>query len=341
MLYRRICIVFLLACLLAFVTMAHAAKKKNPDDVTQTLDLPKDPPMVAIGETSRLVFHTSPLSAKGLLSQQTRDALKTILKLNGGARIIHVRAFVAGSGDLRRVPQIVSEIFTEKKMPLPSVSVVQGGGLPLEGAQVVLETVSAGKKEVNPGGLLFVEARQFTANSPSAPLKPLLDQSLARLAERMPGATALQVSCFVSDLTNASELSAAIAARFPSAAVDLVQTQRASLRTLAACEGIARAAGSGPAVKAPRLAFTGTQVAFGTEEQNAQLAFQRLDRELADVGIEPSDIVSMNIYPLSLPIAELAARVRPAQGGLTIVPFEGVASIDSSFAVDAVAAVPR
>ena len=162
--------------------------------------------------------------------------------MNGGAQLVHVRAFVAGSGDLRRVPQIVSEILTERKMPLPSVSVVQGGALPLEAAQVVLETVSVGKKEVNPGGLIFVEAQPAVANSPSAPLRPLLDQSLARLAERIQGATVLKVSCFVSDLTGSSDLSAAIAARFPAAVVDLVQTQRASSRTLAACEGIARAA---------------------------------------------------------------------------------------------------
>ena len=49
-------------------------------------------------------------------------------------------------------------------MQLPSVSVVQGGDCP-HGAQVVLEAVSAGKKEVNPGGLIFIEAQPFTANA--------------------------------------------------------------------------------------------------------------------------------------------------------------------------------
>ncbi|MDP9169378.1 MAG: hypothetical protein M3N54_02060, partial [Acidobacteriota bacterium] len=48
------------------------ARKKNPDE-TQTLALPKDPPAVAVGETRRLVFQVSPLSGKGLLSQQTRE----------------------------------------------------------------------------------------------------------------------------------------------------------------------------------------------------------------------------------------------------------------------------
>src|SRR5580693_4220434 len=135
--YRRAATLAMLSLVVLF-----AAKKKNPDDITQTLDLPKDPPMVAVGESRRLIFQISPLSAKGLLSQQTREALKAILKANGGMPVIHIRAFVAGSGDLRRVPQIVSEVFREKKLPLPSVSVVQAGGLPLENAQVVIEAVS-------------------------------------------------------------------------------------------------------------------------------------------------------------------------------------------------------
>ncbi len=59
---------------------------------------------------------------------------------------------------LRRVPQIVSEVFTAKKMPLPSVSVVLAGALPMEDAQIVIEAVSSAKKEVNPDGLTFIAA---------------------------------------------------------------------------------------------------------------------------------------------------------------------------------------
>jgi enamine deaminase RidA (YjgF/YER057c/UK114 family) len=274
--------------------------------------------MVAIGETRRLVFHVSPLSIKGLLSQQTREALKAILKDNGGAPVIHIRAFVAGSGDLRRVPQIVSEVFTEKKLPLPSVSVVQAGSLPLENAQVVLEAVSQAKKEVNPDGLMFVEAQ--TAAS--------LDRSLDQLASKLGGAKALRVSCFVSSIGNP----AAVTARFPSAAVDLVQTQRAPMRAEASCEAIGR----GGNIKAPKLAFTGTQVAFGSDEKAATLAFQRIDRDLSEAGILPADIIATNIYPLSTRIGELARKARSTAGIVTVTPFEGIASIDGSFAVDAV-----
>ena len=135
--------------------------------------------MVATGETSHLIFQVSALSAKGLLSQQTREALKAIVKANNGAPVVHIRAFVAGSGDLRRVSQIVGEVFGEKKMQLPSVSVVQAGGLPLENAQVAIEAVSVGKKEVNPDGLMFVEAQPAAS----------LEQALEKLASRLSGKT--------------------------------------------------------------------------------------------------------------------------------------------------------
>jgi enamine deaminase RidA (YjgF/YER057c/UK114 family) len=306
-----------IAALLSLVVV-YGAKKKNADD-TQTLDLPKDPPIVAIGETRRLIFNVSPLSTKGLLSQQTRDALKAILKMNGGAPVIHIRAFVSGTGDLRRVPQIVSEIFTGKKLPLPSVSVVQAGALPLENAQVVLEAVSQAKKEVNADGLIFIEAQ------PAASIESALDQ----LAARLGGAVALRVSCFVS----AMGAPAAITARFPSAAVDLVQTQRTPAQSEANCEAVGR----GKSITAAKLAFTGTRVAFGADEKAAKLVFGRMERDLGESGSGPADIVSTNIYPLSVRIGDFARKVRSTSGTVTVIPFEGVASVDGSFAIDAVA----
>jgi len=307
--YRRIVLLAALFSLTAY------AGKKNKDDETQVLDLPKDPPMVAIGETSRLVFHVAPLSAKGLLSQQTRDALKAILKANGGAQVVHIRAFVAGSGDLRRVPQIVSEVFTAKKMTLPSVSVVLAGGLPLENAQVAIEAISVGKRDVNRNGLAFVEAA-----SPD------------ELASKLAGAVPVKVSCFVSSLESAN----AIEARFQSAAVNVVQTQRAPARPGSSCEAVAR----GGNVRTSRLAFSGTQVAFGPDEKAADLAFQRLDRELGAAGVQPRDVIETRVYALSERSGDLARRIYKGRGPLMIIPFEGVASVDGAFAVDAIAALP-
>lgn len=299
---------------LLVLTMALAAKKKSADDTTQTLELPKDPPMVAAGETSGLTFAVSPLSTKGLLSQQTRDALKAVLKLNGGIPVIHIRAFVAGSGDLRRVPQIVSEVFTEKKLALPSVSVVQVGALPLESAQVVLETVSETKRVVNPDGLTFLEAQ-----SPDA-LKSQLGSSVP-----------LSVTCFVSDIDRVK----AITAQFASAPVDVVQMQRTAVHDEVSCEAVVR----GGNVRAAKLAFTGTRVAFGPDEKATRLAFQRMDRDLADGGVQPADIVVTHIYPLTVRMGELARKTRATSNAVMVIPVEGVASIDGSFAVDAIAAL--
>ena len=293
---------------LAVAALVFAGRKKNPDDTTQVLDLPKDPPLVAIGDTSRLVFHVSPLSAKGLLTQQTRDALKAILKMNGGAPVVHIRAFVAGSGDVRRVPQIASEVFTEKKMPLPSVSVIQIGELPLEGAQVVLETVSEAKKPVNTDGLSFMGATSSDVVG-------------------MP----LAVTCYVSSLASAGT----IASRFAGAAVDVVQTLRAPGSAAPQCEAIAR----GGNTKAAKLAFTGTQVALGTDEKSMLVAFQRMDRNLTEAGVQPADIVVTHLYPLSARIGEAAKTIRNTRSPLSVVTVEGVAGIDGAFAVDAIAAL--
>lgn len=293
---------------LVIAALVFAGRKKNPDDTTQVLDLPKDPPPVAIGDTSRLVFHVSPLSAKGLLTQQTRDALKAILKMNGGAPVVHIRAFVAGSGDVRRVPQIASEVFTEKKMPLPSVSVIQVGELPLEGAQVVLETVSEAKRAVNSEGLSFTGA-----TNPEAVAAPIA------------------VTCYVSSLASAGTL----ASRFAGAAVDVVQTLRAPGSAAPQCEAIAR----GGKVRAAQIAFTGTHVALGTDERAMRLAFQRMDRSLTEAGVQPAEIVMTHLYPLSGRIGEAAKTVRNAPGPVSVVTVEGVAAIDGAFAVDAIAAL--
>ena len=67
-----------------------------------------------------------------------------------------LRAFVAGSGDLRRIGEIAGEMFLEKHLPLPALSVAQVGALPLEGAQIVIEATEADRKVVNPAGLPFL-----------------------------------------------------------------------------------------------------------------------------------------------------------------------------------------
>ena len=100
-----------LLCLL-LVPGLHAQKRKPKKEVEpkpQVLEVLPEPPEAVTVETARLTFQVSPLSSEGLLSRQVRDALRALLRNSHGATIVKIRAFVAGSGDLRRIKEIVSK----------------------------------------------------------------------------------------------------------------------------------------------------------------------------------------------------------------------------------------
>ena len=173
-----------LASLLAAWT-SSAQRKKKDEDVTQTLQLPKELPSSVAGDTRRLTFYVTPLSGKGLLTPQIHEALKALSHQAGSDTVLKIRAFVAGSGDVRRVRDLVSEVFTDRKQPLPALTLVRlSGGLPMEGAQVVLEAVAASRKEVNPHGLALISAQVATSENPLDPVAPLTANSAARRRDR-------------------------------------------------------------------------------------------------------------------------------------------------------------
>ncbi len=351
------------ACAVMLVCSPLLSKKKKPDDITQTLELPKDPPAVITAELHRMVFRVTPLSAKGLLSAQTRDAVKAMLKLTSGENVVRIRAFVAGSGDLRRVPQIVSEVFTEHKLALPVVSVVQAGGLPLTGAQVLLESISTSKKnETAPAGLLFVPGQIVENAQASDNVAPLARQALDRfdaVVVKGGGSAVLRVTCYVSSLADAGMVSSMIAAKYPSAAAALVQPKRAHATSTVECEGIAKLATPvngiafvndgdkvmGAAVSAPIVALTGTLVAYGYEDRNARLVFDRMNKVLEPAKASWKSVAEVRFYPLAASIVKQIVRVRDdylnraTPPAISMVPIEGLPSIDASFAMDAIAVV--
>jgi enamine deaminase RidA (YjgF/YER057c/UK114 family) len=321
-----------LGCLIV-LSLSAAKKKPQKEETTQTLALPVDPPPVATGETRRLVFQNIPLTGKGLLSQQTRDGLKAALHMASGP-VIHVRAFVAGSGDLRRVPQLVSEIFADKKVRLPSVSVVQVGALPLENAQIAIDIISVGKKEVNPDGLDFVATDTLVENTPGLPARPLLDKAVENLAGKIASRQAVSVTCFVSALQGAAEMTTALGAKFPGSATSVVQSQRAAYQTYAVCQAVVRG-GS----KAAELAFSGTRVAPGGADSQSALTLQRLDRDLTEAGMSAGNLLFTNVYSLLPQAGDTVRKLRT--GAMAVVPVESVASVQAAFAVDSIAAVNK
>ncbi len=354
---------FLALALLAGLAAWPAKKKK--DDETQTLQLPKELPPAVVGQTRRLTFYVTPLSAKGLLSQQVRDALKALDRLDGDDTVLQIRAFLAGTGDLRRVRDLISETFTERRQPLPAVSIIQSGGLPLNGAQVVLEAVAESHKDLHPGGIAWISAQIAAAADPLAPAAPLAEKSIAGLhdaltAAGLAAADVLRVTCFVSSLDNADAVRARLASEFPRAPFDLVQTQREPIRAVAGCEAVAAAPAetAGPPVqllqpgpdgsqtailRAPHAVFTGAQLSFGFEDRDARLAFDRLGKVMAQTGVSPRDVAFARFYPLSEKMADQVRRVRTGFFDAAHLPagslllFEGLSSQDSGFAVDVVA----
>jgi hypothetical protein len=301
--------------------------KKDKEPVTQVLPLLPDPPPAVVAETARLVFHVSPLSGKGLLSQQVRDALKALDRDNRGAQIVKLRAFVAGTGDMRRVQQIVSEVFTEKKQSLPALTTVQVGALPLEGAQVVIESVSqiasGDKRAVNPGGLVFLPAQSI---------------------EGLQGAgDILRVTCFLTSLEGLPQARSAVAAAFPAAASDFVQLTRFGGEPAANCEAVARASAARPSgaviFAGPKIVFSGLQMAFRDQEEDIRLAFDRLKKAVEPLGGRmddgQKDGLFVSIYALGKTAAETAKRV---SGGGVPMLFEGLPALDATVGMDVVAA---
>ena len=294
-------------------------KSKNQELPTQAHGELPQPPLALTADAERLSFVAAPLSGRGLLSQQTREALKTLMIQARGAQFIRVRAFVAGTGDLRRVPQLVSEVFADKHVALPVVTTVAAGLLPLENAQVLIEATLQQSRAVNPEGLRFVTAEGATAEAAVAQLKQTGEL--------------LRATCYVP----------ALEGRTPVEGVAFVQPQKLTNLAGTTCEGVTRAAGAG-GVRGG-LVFTGAQMAFGYTEADARLAFERLERTAKSAGSSVKNAVVLNFYPLSRQLGETALAagreyLDPARSpaGLRGVVFEGLPSMDGSFAIEVIAA---
>jgi enamine deaminase RidA (YjgF/YER057c/UK114 family) len=98
-------------------------------------------------------------------------------------------------------------------------------------------------------------------------------------------------------------------------------------------------------VTSPRLVITGTQLAFGGQEGDIKLAFERLQRVLSSSNARFDQVVMSHTYVTS---STVIPRVRTVRAGYyssatppasTLLPFEGLPSLDASFGVDVIAAI--
>lgn len=340
---------------------AFSAQKKKKEEETQTLKLPEELPNAVVGETRRLAFHETPLTGKGLLTPQVREALKALQREAGGETVLKIRAFVAGTGDLRHVRDLVSEFYASHKQPLPTVALIKAGALPLEGAQVEFEAITEAKKEVNPAGLAFISPTVATGPDPLGPVLPLVQKSMAGLREtltmaKLEPADAVRLTCFVSSVNGGADTLRNLQAEYPHAAIDLLQPMREPGEAMAACEAVARlreapaqavqflqgAGGESRAalVGSGQVVLTGSQYSFGYQDADARLAFERLTKSIEQAGATDANVVYAHYYPLS---TGLATELRKMRGDFfhsppaTTVLFEGLPSMDAGFGVDVVA----
>ena len=238
-------ILFALSAILPIESSAQRKKGKDEkEEITQTLELPKDPPTTIQADTNRIFFDVSPLTPKGLLSQQVRDALKALQRTGRRGVIVKLRAFVAGSGDMRRVQTIVSESFTERRLPLPVLSVVQVGALPMEGAQVVIEATGVAKKTENPHGIAFISGQVAASDEMLLDVASLARKSIAGVADAVKATGAqsedvLRATCFLSSLQDVNAVRQIAAAQFPQAEWNFVQILRAPEKAIGECEAVA------------------------------------------------------------------------------------------------------
>jgi enamine deaminase RidA (YjgF/YER057c/UK114 family) len=174
----------------------------------------------------------------------------------------------------------------------------------------------------------------------------------------------LRVTCLSTSLEDYSEARQHVAIAFPQAALAFVQSVRSPSSHIVECEAVARlkADVGAPAkfvqppgltaspnfthvvlVGAPQVVLTTTQLAFRAQDADVRLAFSRLQGILEAAGSSMKDVIFSSVYPLTDATTAKVRAIRfeyydrskpPAS---TLVPFEGLPSLDASFGVDVVA----
>ena len=177
---------------------------------------------------------------------------------------------------------------------------------------------------------------------------------------------ALSLTCYVSSLEESHADRAAMAPDFKSVSMVTVQLRREPSPTAAECEAVGRLRtppSSAPVtllnpeglakspnysqialVNTPKIVFTGLQMSFAGADP--KLAFERFGRTLDSLGASYSTVFFMHTYALTQQSMDqvrgtrfqfLDAKRPPAS---TLLPFEGLPSLDATFGIEAVA-VPR
>lgn len=339
------CVAAVLLLALAWVVPA-GQRKKNEEPKTQVLPLPRELPMALVADTGALDFHISRLLRTGGLAVQIRQSLADLIRDTHGETIIKLRAFVAGAGDARRVQAEVTQIFTERKLPLPVLSILQVGALGDRAAQVVIEAVVSTHRTVNPQGLAFLAGQMGSS----------LNEALqhARASARAAGVEperVLTCTCFTSRIEDSDATRAMVQAMFPKSQITVVEALRDPANDVSTCEAVGQLTEpprAGPVVwlkssrttlvTSQKLVFTGLQLTFGAYLDDAHEAFARLQR--AASALQPVEApVEVNAFSLDTYAGSALRKSTSVPASVfTVQTVEGLPSIDASAGIEAVLA---
>lgn len=325
---------------------AQRNRKNTEEPKPQILPLPPQLPMAVEADTATLDFHISPLLTTGGLSAQIRQSLNDLVRDTHGETIIKLRAFVAGAGDARRVESEVGALFTDRKLPLPVLSIIQIGGLGEERATVVIEATVATHRIINPSGLAFF-AGQTGKNSAEAFDRLRASVQTASVSpEHM-----LKCTCFIAQIEDYGTLRSMIQSAFPNSGINIVQALRDPSGEYAMCQGVGQLSQApeegalvwlqkarATLVNSRQLLFTGLQLTFGNYLDDAHEAFARLQR--AASAVEPVEAaVEVNAFALdSYAGSALRKTTSVPASTFTVQPVEGLPAIDASAGIEAVLA---
>ena len=163
----------------------------------------------------------------------------------------------------------------------------------------------------------------------------------------MEPSNALLVTCFVSSFDDQRDTQQAMSASFPGAALNYVQMQRGPVLPPASCEATARLMKPASSIDAqvaqvssPQVVLTGTQLAFGRQDSDFKLAFERLERALAAKNAGFDRVVVSHLYVTSSALATRVLAVQSSHPGTraaSVVPIEALPSLDAQFGLDVIA----
>lgn len=333
---------FLLPGVLA-AAVAFAGRDKHKNE--EVLPLPPEPPMALAAQTSSLDFHLSPLLQSGGLSSQIRQSLSDLIRETKGETIIRLRAFVSGTGDARRVQAQVGQMFTDRKLPLPVLAILQVGALGSPGAQVVIEAVVSTHREVNPAGLAFL-FNQTGSGLPAAiaKLKASAEQSGVAPSH------VLTTTCFTAEIADNASAVEAVRSQFPATEVNIIQAVRDPLTSRTTCEAIGQLTTqpegqvqrpkdlNATLVNSPQLVFTGLQLSFGNYLVDAKEAFERLRKTVSQFNTAdtPVEVDGFSLDPYAA--SALLKTNTFAPGVFNVETIEGLPSVDATGGIEAILA---